>query len=785
MKQLFNRLTRRITNAGTALRALPFVLFFWASMANNAFATDITAQFPDANFLAQVRIALGLNPGDPIEDTDNFAGVTSLSVSYSDITSLAGIEYFTALENLDCSDNSLTSLDVSGLTALQGLSCYNYSLTALDVSGLNSLVYLSCSDNSLIALNVSGLTALQWLYCYNNSLTSLDVSGLNSLQELYCSDNSLTALNVSGLTALKGLYCYNNSLTSLDVSGLTALQTLYCYNNSLTALNVSGLTLLQELDCDNNSLTALDVSGLTALTDLYCDNNSLTALDVSGLTALTNLYCENNRLTDGTLNITGCTLNNLNCSYNDMTPYAESTSIAGYSSATITTLTYDPQNASGFRPVNNITGIPQRITAGTPFALSSVAQVRPADATNQTPIVWSIFFDNGTGATLRGQTLTTTATGTLMLLATIANGMASGTPYQQAFTITAVAPLPSVGPVGSFYIAPVPDQTFTGLAIRPALTVKDGGVTLLEGVHYVTGYANNIHIGTATATVIGIGGYSGTQSLTFQIVPLPVRAFGRILIPSEGSGATPGNPYIAEATAPVNTPMLYPPDITMDNDGNAAVTLYARPDFTLPLSGVDLYMNDTAKVYVKIASLGKEYFYVVKIALPQQITPPPIGRPVTLPSVAGFTTDPSAGVHSVPSRSHFTFTLTPVVALPAGQAPSVTTNRRLIPDADGVKVTPNADGSYTVIIYRVQEPTTVSIGFTTANDAITAARVWSAGQTLYIHAPQSGTARIYGVTGQLVKTVAHTADETAQTALPRGVYIVVANGKTYKVIMEN
>jgi hypothetical protein len=84
--------------------------------------------------------------------------------------------------------------------------------------------------------------SLTILNCGENSLTSLDVSGLTSLAFLNCAYNSLTSLDVSGLiTALTGLYCHYNSLTSLDVSGLTALTQLDCSNNSLTSLRAQGV----------------------------------------------------------------------------------------------------------------------------------------------------------------------------------------------------------------------------------------------------------------------------------------------------------------------------------------------------------------------------------------------------------------------------------------------------------------------------------------------------------------------------------------------------------------
>ena len=102
---------------------------------------------------------------------------------------------------------------------------------------------------------------LTLLSCYNNSLTSLDASGLTALTYLSCSNNSLTSLDASGLTALTTLSCYNNSLTSLDVSGLTALTYLYCTNNSLTSLLATGVDLSYEYygaygsDIGDNDLT--------------------------------------------------------------------------------------------------------------------------------------------------------------------------------------------------------------------------------------------------------------------------------------------------------------------------------------------------------------------------------------------------------------------------------------------------------------------------------------------------------------------------------------------------
>ena len=160
-------------------------------------------------------------------------GVTEINVRDQDISSLDGIEHFTALKKLNCFSNKLTSLNVSGCTALTELDCNDNQLTSLNVSGCTALTILDCSYNELTTIDVSGCTALAGLDCSGNRLTNLDVSGCTALKDLFCSDNGLTTLDVSGCMALTKLNCEINKLTNLDVSRCTALTGLYCYCNQL------------------------------------------------------------------------------------------------------------------------------------------------------------------------------------------------------------------------------------------------------------------------------------------------------------------------------------------------------------------------------------------------------------------------------------------------------------------------------------------------------------------------------------------------------------------------
>ncbi len=90
-------------------------------------------------------------------------------------------------------------------------------------------------------------------------------------------------------------------------------------------------------------------------------------------------------------------------------------------------------------PVTSITGVPTTVTAGAPLTLTGT--VAPADATNQT-IVWGIVDAGTTNATISGNTLSTSATGTVTVRATIINGLTSSSDYIQNFAIS-VSPIPT------------------------------------------------------------------------------------------------------------------------------------------------------------------------------------------------------------------------------------------------------------------------------------------------------------------------------------------------------
>ena len=162
----------------------------------------------------------GLGDGNFTNDsvpTSAIDTVTFLDIHSLGIYDLTGIEAFTVLDTLNCSDNQLATLDLSSNTALLYLSCEMNHLTALDLSSNIALTSLFCADNSLTDIDVSNNDSLIFFDCGWNQLTSLDVSNCSQLYYLYCGENMITSLDLSNNTSLEDIGCDNNDLISLDL----------------------------------------------------------------------------------------------------------------------------------------------------------------------------------------------------------------------------------------------------------------------------------------------------------------------------------------------------------------------------------------------------------------------------------------------------------------------------------------------------------------------------------------------------------------------------------------
>ena len=91
--------------------------------------------FPDPAFRTYAATHVDMD-GDGLLSAQEAEAVTELSLSGLGITSLRGIGYFTGLQTLDCSDNQIGAMDLTGLDQLQTLiSTGNTSTLQADGSG--------------------------------------------------------------------------------------------------------------------------------------------------------------------------------------------------------------------------------------------------------------------------------------------------------------------------------------------------------------------------------------------------------------------------------------------------------------------------------------------------------------------------------------------------------------------------------------------------------------------------------------------------------------------------
>ena len=234
--------------------------------------------FPDANFQKYVKEKIDSN-GDGILSADEIAAVTSISVYDSSITSIKGIEYFTALDHLHVNRLNLTTLDLSKNIELTTLYCSNTKLTSLDTSHNTKLVFLECNEvSTLTSLNVSRNTELKQLSCRDNALTDLDLTNNTALEWLDCGGNEFTTLDLSQNTNLKHFAFFNGKLSSLDLTHNTNLEGLYFCGNNFSTIDVSKNTNLKYLHLFSNQLITLDTSKNSNLQRLWVYTNPLTSM---------------------------------------------------------------------------------------------------------------------------------------------------------------------------------------------------------------------------------------------------------------------------------------------------------------------------------------------------------------------------------------------------------------------------------------------------------------------------------------------------------------------------
>jgi hypothetical protein len=243
-----------------------------------------TTSIPDNNF-EQELIDLGVD--DTLDGevlTESIDTISILAVPSLEIADLTGIADFTALQELICFNNELTSLDLSSNTNIKLVNCSINNLMDININNCVEIQALICSDNALTEIDLSENTSLITLNIAQNELSSLDMSANISLMYLYCAENGLTDINVSDLYVLDVIACQNNGLVYLDLSTNISLTQCFCQFNQLINLDLkNGNNISICSDCfscfNNTDLDCVQVDDPDYSTDNWPNHNDHTSFN--------------------------------------------------------------------------------------------------------------------------------------------------------------------------------------------------------------------------------------------------------------------------------------------------------------------------------------------------------------------------------------------------------------------------------------------------------------------------------------------------------------------------
>ena len=225
-------------------------------------------------YLGEERVTINENNYAVMTEADvNDVRTLDFSSYQGNLWSLDGIEKFTNLESLNCSNQS--SLEYCNLSQLSNLESLNLTgCTILKQLELRSTVI---TTENLIIPDEAKASIENLTYC--GTSLSLAIEEFTNLQDLGCISMGLTTLDhipANIKSNLIRLHCQDNQLTSLDLSQFPKLQILVCYVNQITELDLSNTPELEVLQCMSNKISALDITENSELTQFHCGEQTNT-----------------------------------------------------------------------------------------------------------------------------------------------------------------------------------------------------------------------------------------------------------------------------------------------------------------------------------------------------------------------------------------------------------------------------------------------------------------------------------------------------------------------------
>ena len=367
----------------------------------------------------------------------------------------------------DCSSLAsldLSSLDTSSVTDMRGMFNDCSSLASLDLSSLDTS---SVTDMRGMFHGCSSLASLD--------LSSFDTSKVRYMGECYMGDYGSNDWYDEGMFAgCESLASLD--LSSFDTSNVTAMSFMFDDCESLASLDLSSFDTskvagMRGMFFECRSLASLDLSSfdtssVTDMRSMFTLCSSLTSLDLSSF---------------DTSNVT-----DMSCMFYDCS-----------SLASLDLSSFDTSKVGYGKKVNMFVDCTwlRTIKVGEDFSFENCYKPRtPSKSFGYT----GLWVSSADGKAYEPDAI----------------------PNYTAATYTAQRnPGADRIDISSAYVSKIPDQTYTGSAIEPAVRVTLNDQRLTAGYDYEVVYADNTQAGTATVVINGIQVFTGQITCTFQILP--------------------------------------------------------------------------------------------------------------------------------------------------------------------------------------------------------------------------------------------------------------------------
>lgn len=222
--------------------------------------TEPVVNIPDTAFLNKIIQAGADTNGDGQIQVSEARYVLTLNVDNSGITDLTGINAFENLQSISCANNSISSLNVTGLQNLRSLICSNNGMTSLSLNNLPNLGLPTLINNNLTQIDLSTVgTAVggMELWCAGNpNLTHINLkNGMNGTAYIGVNDNGINTTSLRFLCVNEGqIAAYQSQLAQSNITGVQ----ISSYCDFTPGGNYNTITGLALFDVDGDGCDETD-----------------------------------------------------------------------------------------------------------------------------------------------------------------------------------------------------------------------------------------------------------------------------------------------------------------------------------------------------------------------------------------------------------------------------------------------------------------------------------------------------------------------------------------------